>query len=49
MDFELKKLTRSLICSEKPDALVVLIPEGMTPGDDPLSTLAALALKSGDL
>ena len=49
MDFELKKLTRSLICSEKTDALVVLIPEGMTPGDDPLSTLAALALKSGDL
>lgn len=49
MDFELKKLTRPLICSEKTDALIVLIPEGMTPGDDPLSTLAALALKSGDL
>lgn len=49
MDFELKKLTRSLICSEKTDALIVLIPEGMTPGDDPLSVMAALALKSGDL
>lgn len=49
MDFELKKLTRSLICSEKTDALIVLIPDGMTPGDDPLSTLAELALKCGDL
>lgn len=49
MDFELKTLTRTLICSENADALIVLIPEGLTSGDDPLSTLAALAIKSGDL
>lgn len=49
MDFELKKLTRTLLCSEKTDALIVLIPEGMVEGDDRLSKLAALALKSGDL
>ena len=48
MDFELKTLTRPLICSEKADALIVLIPEGLTSGDDALSTLAALAIKSGD-
>jgi leucyl aminopeptidase len=49
MDFELKTLTRTLICSEKADALIVLIPEGLTGGDDALSQLAALAIKSGDL
>ena len=49
MDFELKTLTRAAICSEKTDALIVLIPEGLTSGDDPLSTLAASAIKSGDL
>ncbi|MEO7161221.1 MAG: leucyl aminopeptidase [Polaromonas sp.] len=49
MDFELKTLTRTLICSEKADALMVLIPEGMSAGDDALSLLAALAIKSGDL
>jgi hypothetical protein len=49
MDFELKTLTRTLICSEKADALIVLIPEGLTAGDDALSQLAALAIKSGDL
>ena len=49
MDFELKTLTRTLICSEKTDALIVLIPEGLISGEDALSTLAALALKSGDL
>ena len=48
MDFELKTLTRARICSEKTDALIVLIPEGLGAGDDPLSTLAALAIKSGD-
>ncbi|ABM37477.1 leucyl aminopeptidase [Polaromonas naphthalenivorans] len=49
MDFELKTLTRTLICNEKADALIVLIPEGLTAGDDALSVLAALAIKSGDL
>ena len=49
MDFELKTLTRAAICSEKTDALIVLIPEALTGGDDPLSMLAASAIKSGDL
>jgi len=49
MDFELKLLPRARLCSEKCDALVVLIPQDLSPGDDPLSTLAALALKAGDL
>jgi leucyl aminopeptidase len=49
MDFELKTLTRARICSEKTDALVVLVPQDLTPGSDPLSMLASLAVKSGDL
>ena len=49
MDFELKTLTRTFICSEKTDALIVLIPENLAVGNDPLSILAALAIKSGDL
>ena len=49
MDFELKTLTRTLICTEKADALIVLVPEGMTSGNDALTTLAELAVKSGDL
>jgi len=49
MDFELKTLTRSLIGSEAADALVVLIPENLAGGEDALSQLAALAIKSGDL
>ncbi|MEO7954118.1 MAG: leucyl aminopeptidase [Polaromonas sp.] len=48
MDFELKTLTRTRLCLEKTDALIVLVPEGMIIGDDPLSMLAALAIKSGD-
>lgn len=48
MDFELKTLTRARICLEKTDALIVLVPEGGVVGDDPLSTLIALAMKSGD-
>lgn len=48
MDFELKTLTRTRICTEKTDALLLLVPEGITLSDDPLSTLAALAMKSGD-
>ena len=49
MDFELKTLTLSRICSEKCDALLVLIPQDFQSGDDALSALVALALKSGDL
>ena len=48
MDFELKTLTRARICTEKCDALVVLIPQTPTAGDDAVSKLAALATKSGD-
>ena len=49
MDFELKNLTLALVCNEKADALIVLIPEGFTSSGDVLSTLGASALKSGDL
>ena len=49
MDFELKTLNRALVCTEKTDALIVLVPEGFAGGDDALSVLAALAIKSGDL
>ncbi|NMM08779.1 MAG: leucyl aminopeptidase [Polaromonas sp.] len=48
MNFELKTLTRTRICSEKCDALVVLIPQDLNSEGDPLSVLAALAIKSGD-
>lgn len=48
MDFELKTLTRTRVCSEKCDALLVLIPQDLSSDDDPLSALATLALKSGD-
>ena len=48
MDFELKTLTPTRICSEKTDALLVLVPQDMSPGNDPLSVLASLAIKSGD-
>lgn len=48
MDFELKTLTRARICSEKTDALVVLVPQNPGSGSDPLSALTALAIKSGD-
>src|SRR5215216_1446935 len=48
MDFELKTLTPTRICSEKTDALLVLVPQDMSAGNDPLSVLASLAIKSGD-
>ena len=49
MNFELKTLTQARVCMEKCDALVVLISEKyLVAGNDPLSQLAALALKSGD-
>ena len=49
MDFDLKTLTPALVCSEKADAVIVLIPEGFVAGDDILSEFGALAVKSGDL
>ena len=48
MDFELKTLTRARLCTEKCDALIVLMPENPAPSDDALSQLAASAIKSGD-
>jgi leucyl aminopeptidase len=48
MDFELKTLPRTRICSEKCDALVLLIPQDFSSTADPMSVLVALALKSGD-
>jgi leucyl aminopeptidase len=48
MDFELKTLTRDRLCNEKFDALIVLIPQDLSTDDDPLSVLAAQAIKSGD-
>ena len=51
MDFELKTLTRSRICSEKCDALVLLMPLGAAAfpsSEDALSQLTGLAIQSGD-
>ena len=48
MDFELKTLTLTDICSEKCDALIALIPNDFNSGLDPLSVIAAHALQSGD-
>ena len=49
MNFDLKALELAAAASEKCDLLIALIPEGFKPGKDALSTLAALALKNGDL
>ena len=51
MDFELKTLTSTRICTEKCDALVLLVPQDASEicvGNDALSQLVALAVKSGD-
>ena len=51
MDFELKTLTRARICTEKCDALVLLVAQDageLHAGEDPISQLAALAIRSGD-
>ena len=51
MDFELKTLTRTRLCTEKCDALIVLIAQDKSlagSADDPISSLVALAIKSGD-
>ncbi|RZJ62882.1 MAG: leucyl aminopeptidase [Acidovorax sp.] len=49
MNFDLKTLELTAAASEKCDLLIALIPEGFKPGKDALSTLAAQALKNGDL
>lgn len=48
MDFELKTLTRARVCTEKCDALIILVPQNFMAGEDPVSALVALAIKSGD-
>ncbi|MEJ6023294.1 leucyl aminopeptidase [Ramlibacter sp. PS4R-6] len=49
MDFQLKTLDAAGAAREKCDALVFVIAEGFKPGRDPLSRLAAEAVKAGDL
>ncbi|MDB5891404.1 MAG: aminopeptidase Metallo peptidase family [Polaromonas sp.] len=49
MDFELKTSSRSRVCAEKYDALIVLVPQDMVAGDDAASMLAASAVRAGDL
>ena len=49
MNFDLKTLGLQAATTEKCDLLVLLVTEGMPAGKDALSTLAAQALKSGDL
>jgi leucyl aminopeptidase len=48
MDFELKTLTRARVCTEKCDALVVLVPQDVAEGDDTLSVLIESATQTGD-
>ena len=48
MDFELKTLNRARLCTEKCDALVVLVPQDMASGNDSLSSLIAAATRAGD-
>jgi leucyl aminopeptidase len=48
MDFDLKTLTLAGAAIEKCDALVLLVTEAFKAGKDPLSRLAADALKAGD-
>jgi leucyl aminopeptidase len=49
MDFELETLNLASAAGEKCDALVMLIAESFKPGKDPLSRLAADALKARDI
>lgn len=49
MNFEIKPLSNERVCAEKCDALVVLLPHNFQAGEDAVSALASLALKSGDL
>ena len=49
MDFELKPLTLSGVCTEKCDALLVLVSSDFNAGSDALSRMVTSALKAGDL
>ena len=49
MNFELKSLSLAAAASTRCDALVVLFPSDVTPGDDPVSALLKQALEAGDL
>jgi leucyl aminopeptidase len=49
MDFELKNLDPAAAAQEKTDVLLVVVPEGMRPGKDPVSRLVAAALAARDL
>jgi leucyl aminopeptidase len=49
MDFQLKTLDGASAAREKCDAILLVVPEGYKPGKDPLSRLAADAIKAGDL
>jgi leucyl aminopeptidase len=49
MNFEIKPLSNERVCAEKCDALLVLLPLNFQAADDAVSTLANLAIKSGDL
>jgi leucyl aminopeptidase len=49
MDFELKTLTLAGAAAEKCDAIVMLVGDNFKPGKDPLSSLAADALKARHL
>ena len=51
MDFELKTLTPARLCAEKCEVLVLLVPEdaqALGDNDDPATSMAKLAIKSGD-
>ena len=49
MDFELKTLGLAEAAAFKCDAVIVLVPEALPAGKDPLAQLAAQARKAGDL
>ena len=49
MDFELKTLPLAKAQAQRCDLLVLLVCEGFAPGADALSSLAAVALRQGDL
>jgi leucyl aminopeptidase len=49
MNFELKALGLAAAVNEKCDAMVLLVPQDLQPGQDALSQLIAHALKAGDL
>ncbi len=49
MDFELKTLSPAAAGAQRCDLLVLLVADGFAAGHDALTTLAAVALKQGDL